>query len=394
MDDQVDRGARVDLRPANVPRENPRSHPGKRDDQKDGEDAGRDDDDDDQDQDQDGEKPGKKPFVILGLILLVLAIIGTGYYFYAGQFATTTDAQIDGSIHQIAPRISGQIERVLVDDNQHVNAGEVLAVIDPRDQRIALERAQAQQAQSAASLAQAQAQLAVSHTNAAQADAQVREAQADFIKAQHDLARYTHINQAAISQQQLDQALDTARVDQAKLYAAQQNALGSGSSISTAQAQLLSAQAALHAAAVAVADAQLQLSYTIITAPSSGHVSQRTVRSGNVVAAGTPLMAVIGDDVWVTANYRETDLPGIHPGLKVKVTIDAIPGRSFNAHVDSIQYGTGSVFSLLPAENATGNYVKIVQRVPVKIVFNDQRILNYLLAPGMSAEPSITLQNH
>jgi membrane fusion protein (multidrug efflux system) len=158
-----------------------------------------------------------------------------------------------------------------------------------------------------------------------------------------------------------------------------------------ASAEAQAMQASADAARTDVANAKLQLSYTSITAPAAGHIGQKTVEPGNVVVAGTGLMALVGDTVWVTANYKETQLAGIHPGSQATVTVDAIPGVTFKAHVDSIQYGTGSVFSLLPAQNATGNYVKIVQRVPVKIVFDDSRIGQFMVAPGMSALPSIAI---
>ena len=190
-----------------------------------------------------------------------------------------------------------------------------------------------------------------------------------------------------MSHQQLDAATATIRADLARFNAALQQQRGQ-------QASVDSAAAALAAAAVATQDAALQLSYTTITAPAAGHVSQRTVRAGNVVAPGAGLLALVGDQVWVTANYKETQLGRIRPGAAATIVVDAVPGVVFKAHVDSIAYGTGAVFSLLPAENATGNYVKIVQRVPVKIVFNDARTAHYALGPGMSVAPSIDLASH
>jgi membrane fusion protein (multidrug efflux system) len=305
----------------------------------------------------------KRPFIILAVILAAIALAALVYYLVNRGYQTTDDAEIDGSIYNIAPQISGRIATVPVDDNQHVTAGAVLATIDARDE--------------AAALAKARAQANVAAANAAAAAANVAVAQAALLQAQQDFARYQQVNPHAVSQLTLDASTASIRSAQAKYDAA--------------QAQARAMQATADAAQVDVDNAKLQLSYTSITAPAAGHVAQKTVEPGNVAATGTGLMALVGDDVWVTANYKETQLAGIHPGSRATVTIDAIPGVTFKAHVDSIQYGTGSVFSLLPAQNATGNYVKIVQRVPVKIVFDDNRIGQYMLAPGMSVLPSITI---
>jgi membrane fusion protein (multidrug efflux system) len=308
-------------------------------------------------------KRRRKPFIILGLILTAIAIACFVYYLLNRGYQTTDDAEIDGDIYTISPQISGRIQAVVVDDNQHVSAGQLLATIDARDEQ--------------AGLAKAEAQAKVAEANAVEAEADVAVAQAAYQQAQQDFARYEQVNPHAVSQLTLDASTAAIRSAKAKSDAAM------------AEAQAMQATAA--AAAVDVRNAQLQLSYTSIFAPAAGHVAQKTVQPGNVVAAGTGLMALVGDAVWVTANYKETQLAGVHPGSLATVTIDAIPGVTFKAHVDSIQFGTGSVFSLLPAQNATGNYVKIVQRVPVKIVFDDDRIGRYMLAPGMSVLPSISI---
>lgn len=318
-----------------------------------------------------------RPFIILGVVLGAIALGCFAYWWLNRGYASTDDAQIDGPIYTIAPQISGRVAQVLVTDNQHVAAGQVLVVLDTRDARVALSRAEVLAAQAAA-------QGSVAHAQAAEADAQGAEAQANLQQAQQNYDRYRMVNQRAITQQQLDAATATIMAMRAKASAAQ-------ASQAAAQAGVVSAQAAVKAAQVAVQTARLQLSYTVITAPGSGHVSLKTIEPGDVVAPGSAMMAVVGDDVWVTANYKETELAGIKPGAVAHITVDAIPGKVFNARVDSIQYGTGAVFSLLPAQNATGNYIKIVQRVPVKLVFDDNRIGQYMLAPGMSVEPSIVI---
>ncbi len=316
-----------------------------------------------------------RPFIILAVVLGAIALGCLGYWWLNRDDITTDDAEIDGNIYQIAPQIAGRVLAVPVADNQHVVAGQVLVVLDDRDEVVAVAKAQAD-------LAQAKAQASVAQAQTGEMAAQLVEAQANLQQAGQDYARYRAVNQRAITQQQLDAATAAIRSAQAKAQAAQAQLTG-------AQASAAAAQAGVREAEVAMRNARLQLSYTRIVAPAAGHVAIKTVQLGDVVAPGSAMMAMVGDDVWVTANYKETQLAGIAPGARARVTVDAVPGVSFAAHVDSIQYGTGAVFSLLPAENATGNFVKIVQRVPVKLVFDDSRVKDYLLAPGMSVEPSI-----
>ena len=304
-----------------------------------------------------------RPFIVLGVILGLIALAATGYWWLNKGYATTDDAQIDGDVYTISAQISGRVTKVLVADNQHVTAGQVLVVLDNRDEQVAQARAQAQAAQAQAALAQARAQ----------AD----ESQATLTQAQADFTRFTSVNPRATTQQQVDAATAVLNSDRAKAAAADAAVQAAGADLAAADAALL--------------NTQLQLSYTTITAPAAGHVAMKTVEPGNVVAAGSAMMALVGDDVWVIANYKETQLPGIRLGADATVQVDAVPDITFTAKVDSIQYGTGAVFSLLPAQNATGNYVKIIQRVPVKLVFTDPRVSQYLLAPGMSVEPSVTI---
>jgi membrane fusion protein (multidrug efflux system) len=313
------------------------------------------------------EKPRKslRPFIILAVVLSLIAAAFGLYGWHNSFFATTDDAEIDGNLYTIAAQISGRVAQVRVGDNQHVAAGQLLVQLDNRDQRVALLKAQAGQAQAAAELAQDLAQ--------------VSEANATVAQAQSDYDRFISVNPRATTRQQVDAATAAIATAKAKL--------------SAAQAAVQSGQANLAAAGAALADARLQLSYTQITAPAAGHVAMKTIQPGNVVAPGTAMMSLVSDEVWVTANYKETQLAGIRLGAVADISVDAVPGVIFKARVDSIQYGTGAVFSLLPAQNATGNYIKIIQRVPVKLVFTDDRVRNYLLAPGMSVEPSIRIHN-
>jgi membrane fusion protein (multidrug efflux system) len=318
-----------------------------------------------------------RPFVILAIVLGVIGIGCFLYWWMNKGYATTDDAQIDGSIYTISPQIAGRVVAIAVADNQQVSPGEVLAVLDDRAARVALARARAQ-------LAQAQAQAAEARAQAQGAAAELDEDDASLLQAQRDYDRFRAVNPHAVTQQQVDAATAAIAAARAKSAAAMAN-------VAAMQAGIGAAAANEQASLVAVNDAQLQLSYTLITAPAAGHVSIKTVELGDVVAPGTAMMAVVGDAVWVTANYKETQLAGIHPGASAEVSVDAVPGVRFKARVDSIQYGTGAVFSLLPAQNATGNYIKIVQRVPVKLVFDDDRVGQYALSPGMSVEPAIVI---
>jgi membrane fusion protein (multidrug efflux system) len=304
-----------------------------------------------------------RPFIILAVVLLLIGGAFGIYGWHNSFFAATDDAEIDGNLYAIAAQINGRVLEVKVKDNQHVTAGQLLVQLDDRDQRVALLKANAGQAQAQAGLAQDVAQVAV--------------AAADVTKAQNDYGRFEAVNPRATTQQQVDAAIAAVAAAKARLIAA--------------QAGVQSGLANLAAAAAALADARLQFSYTRITAPASGHVAMKTVQPGNVVAPGTAMMALVSDDVWVTANYKETQLSGIRIGAVADVSVDAVPGVTFKAKVDSIQYGTGAVFSLLPAQNATGNYIKVIQRVPVKLIFTDDQTQKYLLAPGMSVEPSIRI---
>jgi membrane fusion protein, multidrug efflux system len=304
-----------------------------------------------------------RPFIILAVVLL---LIGGAFGFYGWQnrfSAVTDDAQIDGNLYTIAAQIDGRVAQVLVDDNTHVTAGQTLVLLDDRDQQVALLKAEAGVAQARANLAQEQAREDV--------------ATADTTKAQSDYDRFIAVNPGATTRQQVDAATDG-------IVAAKAQRAAAAAGVESAQANLGAANAAL-------ADAQLQLSYTRINAPANGHVALKTVQLGNVVGPGTAMMSLVGDNVWITANYKETQLSGLRIGALADVSVDAVPGVVFKAKVDSIQYGTGAVFSLLPAQNATGNYIKIIQRLPVKLVFADASAQKYMLAPGMSVEPSIRI---
>ena len=335
----------------------------------------------------------KRPLVVGGilLVLLILVIAAIVFWRHSSHHETTDDAFIDGNTNQVAAQIGGRVRKLYVADNQHVNAGDPLIDIDSRDNEVKVAQSRGQLAQAQGQYDQAEAQIAVQRANVAQAEANVREAEADLIKAAQDLGRYKAVNPDAVPRQQLDQAVSAERTARAKRDAMVMAARSARAQIEVSLAQVRAGKANVDAARANVDAAALQNSYARVVAPMTGRVAKRTVEPGNVVSEGQVFMAIVSEDVWVTANYKETQLTKMKPGQPVDVVVDAYPDVAFRAHVDSIQRATGAYFSMLPAENATGNYVKVVQRVPVKIVFDDGKIRDYVIGPGMSVTPDVTL---
>ena len=367
----------------------------------------------------------KRAFLIFFLVLLVLAIGGGGYWWINRGYESTDDAFIDGNRATIAPRVGGLVVRRLIDDNQFVKQGDLLFEIDPRDYEAAQARAQADLAAAIAAQAQAQANLDLARIQLpaqlqqadanvgsarAQADqsrANLASAQAELARAQADAARYTQLNREQFaSRQTFDQANATAKTSAAAVQSAQAqievaqaqvgSAIAQRAAADTVDQQLAAKEAALRSAEAQVAQARaslqtadLNLSYTKVYAPADGWITQRSAEEGDVVQANQALTSFVFGTPWVTANFKETQLEGMQPGDSVKIEVDAYGGVTFKGRIDSIQRGTGSVFTLLPPENATGNYVKIVQRVPVKIVFDEPPNRKYPLGLGMSVVPTV-----
>lgn len=329
-------------------------------------------------------------------VALVLIIAGSIYLVEASHYETTDDAFIDGRIARIAPRVAGKVLSLNVTDNQIVSADQTLVVIDPAPFEVKLKQAIASQAQARAQLEQSSANLEVAKANADQADADVVVAQANSLNAKQDFDRFTKLAPAARSQQQLDLATANQRSTDAQVTAAQKKADAMRAQVKSAEKTVDAADASVQAANAMVEQAQLDLSYTKVVAGHSGRVTRRTVEVGNYVAVGQELLDVVPtdvpDDVWVTANFKETQLRHMQRGQGVTITIDAFPDDKLHGHVDSIQNGTGAIFSLLPPENATGNYVKVVQRIPVKIVLDEQP--RHLISPGMSVEPEVDVRDY
>ncbi len=338
-------------------------------------------------------RPRRLLLIVVG-VLLGAALIAAGvlYWLNARDYVSTDDARIDGDITQVSSRIAGRVTRLLFADNQHVSPGQVLIELDPGDQQVRLDQARARQANAMAQLQQARAQLAVREAGLDQAKANVKVADADLFQARQNWLRFHRINPAATTQQQIDDADAAMRSQTARLAAAQQAVQGAQAQIEVADAQVAAAQASEKAAAAEEETTRLQLSYTTIVAPVGGRVTHRTVNIGDYVQPSQALFALVQDVLWVQADFKETELARMRPGQPVAISVDAVPGVTFHGRVNSFQSGTGSEFSSLPAENATGNWVKVVQRLPVKITFDGDEWKQHFLAPGMSAEPSVRVR--
>jgi membrane fusion protein, multidrug efflux system len=336
----------------------------------------------------------ERPLLMAGLIVATVVIVigGIGWWLYARQFESTDDAFIDGNTVQMAPKISGYVEQLIVQDNQFVRKGDLLLQIDARDYEVALADAQAGEASAEGAVAQAKAHVDASVAEAAADEAQVLAAKATAKNAQQDLERNASLTPRSVSQQSLDSSSATASSTRAQELAARAKADSAIEQVKLAKSQLVSSEADLRQAQVRVDQAKLNLSYTKIVAPIDGRVTHRTVQMGDYVDKGAPLFALVDPNLWVIANFKETQLSHMRAGQAVDVTVDAFPGTKLAAHVDSFQRGTGARFSALPAENATGNYVKVVQRVPVKIVFDGSLPVGMVLGPGMSVVPTVSIQ--
>jgi membrane fusion protein (multidrug efflux system) len=333
----------------------------------------------------------KRPLTLSLGILLLASVAGGGYLYWdnASHFETTDDAFIAARQFAIAPKVSGYIIDVPVTDNQHVEAGQVIARIDDRDYRTSLAQADAQVDAAQASIANIDAQITVQQAQVAQNVSQVQQQQASLTFAQQQSSRYTNLAKDGWgTMQDAQQYTSQQRQGEAALRSAQSGLVAAARQLAVLKAQRGSAQANLGQADAQRDQAKLNLSYTIVAAAQPGRVVQLSGAVGQYAQPGTALTMFVPDDIWVTANFKETQLDHMRPGDKVALRIDAYPDRTVEGHVASVQPGSGTAFSLLPAENATGNYVKIVQRVPVKIVL-DNPPADVALGPGMSVVPSV-----
>jgi membrane fusion protein, multidrug efflux system len=350
----------------------------------------------------------RRGVVIGAAIVLVLALCYVAtIFFHSLTHESTDDAFIDAHIVSIAPKIAGKISAVKVHDNQFVKKGQVLLEIDSRDieatvaqKQAALEVAQARLQNARMSAEQAEAHVNTLLAAYASVQATARSAAADTEKLRADLARNSDlVASGAISRQDFQHSKSDTASSEATLDSKEKQLQAAAAYAEEGRKQAGSAKAEASAAQAEVAEAQaeldqveLQKSYTEITAPEAGRVTNKSIEPGNYVQVGQPLFAIVPPHVWVTANFKETQLTNMRPGQAAKVEVDAYPSRSLHGHVDSIQAGSGARFSLLPPENATGNFVKVVQRVPVKIALDEQPSVQEVLGPGMSAVPDVKLK--
>jgi membrane fusion protein (multidrug efflux system) len=393
--------------------------------------------------------------IIIGVVILLALGAGLWAWSTSGR-ESTDDAQVDAHMTQIAARVGGTVTKVLVDDNQVVEAGAVLVEIDPRDYQVAVDKARAELADAEAAAVAAQSNVPITSTTAASnvtsarggvtqaqsgvaasekeieaararivsAQARLRESEANATKSARDVERLRGLlAKDEISQQMFDTANATAQVQKATVdssrsqvaeaeaglrvaesklaqsKAGEEQARAEMATAQTAPSQIAATKARASAAEAHVAQAratlaqaELNLQYATVKAPARGVVSKKSINPGQVVQAGQPLLAIVQlDDVWVTANFKETQLKDMRPGQRAVISVDAY-GKEYKGKVDSIAGATGARFSLLPPENATGNFVKVVQRVPVKIVLDPGQDPDHLLRPGLSVTPTVYLK--
>ena len=399
----------------------------------------------------------KRLFVYIGIAVgCAVILFGVRYFIWAAGHEETDDAYLQGHVHPVSSRITGTVQKVLIDDNQHVDQGQTLATLDPRDYQVRVDQAQAaldvalRQAQTAqasikttsetataqtteahgaigeatAGISAAKADVTVAEAGVPRAEADLAKADATEQRAELDLHRYEDLlSKGQVSRQTTDHARESYQVAVAAREAAQQgvnqaqaqlskarqgvisaqsllqhsegyllSAKATGLEVGVRETQFASAQASVQEATAALEDAKLQLSYTVITAPTSGRIGRKSVEVGQRLQVGQPLLAVVEDNVWIVANFKETQLEKMRDKQPVEIEIDSFPHHKFRGHIDSLAPGSGNEFALLPPDNATGNFTKIVQRVPVKIVFESDSVRGYenLLSPGISAVVTVT----
>ena len=398
-----------------------------------------------QEEDDAPEKKSGRKFIVIAVIILL--VIGAGIFYWRSTFSEDTDdAQVDGDLYQVSSRVTGQVIKVYVEDNQPIKVGDPIAEIDPRDYQVALEQAQANLASSQAAAIQATVNVPITSVNvntsvsttgsdvqgstasveqarkeAQAAEARVVAAKATAVKSHLDVERYTPlVEKDVISKQQFDAAVATDAANQAAVLEAEANVIGQQAAVTNAiqklaqsryqaaqsvktgpdqvrvqQAKANSALADVKQAQAKVDQALLNLGYTHITAPTTGIVNKKNVQVGANLSIGQDVLTIIPlTNLWVTANFKETQLSKMKPGQPVTLKVDALGGRKFHGKVTQIGGATGSRLSLFPPENATGNYVKVVQRIPVRVDFTNLQQENgdYALRPGMSVTPDVEVK--
>jgi membrane fusion protein, multidrug efflux system len=350
--------------------------------------------------DEDGEQPQKRsrwPLIALGVAVVIAAIGALVYWLMTKDQQNTDDAYTDGRAVMIAPKVGGYVTQLLVNDNQRVKQGDLLIQIDPRDYVAARDQAAGQLAAMQAQLENAKVALDKARTTypaqLRQAQGQLLEAQGRFYQAQREHDRQHHVDREATTQQSIDQSDSGIKIAQGQVEEAEaqlHEAELVSQDMAQAEAQVKQLEGQVQEAKATLDQAELNLSYTRVTAPHDGWVTKRNVEQGALVQPGTLVMALVEPEVWITANYKESELTRMRPGQRVEIRVDAYPDLKLEGHVDSVQLGSGSRFTAFPPENATGNFVKIVQRVPVKIIVDKGLDPNAPPLPlGVSVIPTV-----
>ncbi|MBD8724289.1 HlyD family secretion protein [Oxalobacteraceae sp. CFBP 13708] len=340
--------------------------------------------------------PNKRVLIVVGLIALLAIGAGGRMWYRSSHFVETENAYVTGRMHQVSSRVAGVVTKVLVEDNQMVKAGDVLALLDPADQAVRVEQIQAQIDSMEQQVKQSDAQLLQVRAQAGAAGAQVRQAEAQLLRARQDAERFGQLyndTMKAVSKSEVDASSAARAGAVADVAARRDNAAAAQAQIGAAEAGRDVLKAEIKVLQAQLKDARQQLAYNSIVAPVAGRIGRRSVEVGARVQPGQAMLAVVEDNVWVVANFKETQLGGLAPGQAVSLEVDALPDHHLVGRVDSFSPASGNQFALLPADNATGNFTKIVQRVPVKITLDPQDVKKYAgrLVPGMSVVAEVEL---
>jgi membrane fusion protein (multidrug efflux system) len=325
-------------------------------------------------------KRKKIAIIIFGILFLVSAVTLFFYLSYKATHITTDDAFVEGNIHTIAPKVSGTVKIIYVSDNQSVKKGDLLVELDASDYEVKVKEALSALNAERAKFSELKAKIKAAKANLELQEANLKQAEIDIKRAE------ILYQKGAIPKERYEKTKTAHDVSIAQVNVAREEFKQTELSIDSQLSLITQKESRLKAE-------ELNLSYTKISAPADGRVTKKSVEIGNQVQAGQPLMAVVPlDDVYVVANYKETQLEKIKPGQKVEIKVDSYPSKTFYGKVDSIMAGTGAVFSLFPPENATGNYVKVVQRIPVKILLDKDTDRQHILRIGMSVEPTVVIE--
>ena len=354
------------------------------------------------DRKQEERRKQARPFVRIGMVVVLILLIAGGIYYWQStkDIQTTDDAYTDGRAVTISPRVTGQVVSLDVNDNQYVHRGDPLIHIDPRQYEASVEQAEGALSTAQGQLAGSTLGLEVARTNfparLQSAKAQLLDSQANLFKAQTDFRRQQSLSRAATTGQQVDYATAALRSAEAQVATAEANVAQAAPvkpNVEQSGAQVKQLQGNLAQADASLKQAQLNLEWCVVRAPQDGWITRRNVEQGNYVTPGQQVFSIVSPEIWVTANFKENQLARIRAGQHVKMTVDAYPALKLEGHIDSVQLGSGSKFTAFPPENATGNFVKIVQRVPVKIDIDSGLDPHLPLPLGASVTPTVALND-